>query len=135
MFTGREPFPGNTESSVTRKIANGKRPSRPRNVQKLRISDELWAGIKSLWAHEAVDRPPLSTFVGLLERANPDITLLEELMEFDVGSEDHIKMLRSVFDYGENELLGMREYESLILIEVFDRVGFTVLPAIDLPQF
>ena len=88
-----------------------------------------------MWAHEAVDRPPLSTFVGLLERANPDITLLEELMEFDVGSEDHIKMLRSVFDYGENELLGMREYESLILIEVFDRVGFTVLPAIDLPQF
>ena len=134
MFTGHEPFPGKQETSVTRKIANGKRPSRPLGTRKLSIPDELWAAIESLWAHEAGDRPPLSSFVDVLERANPDISLLEQLMGSD-NPRENIQTVRSLFDYGENALLGMRECESLILIEVFDRVGYTVLHAALLPQF
>ena len=118
-----------------KKIADGERPSRPPETMKLGLSDELWAVIGSLWAHEAGDRPPLSTFVDLLERANPDIALLEELMEFDGSSEEHIKNLYLVFEYEENTLLGMREYESLVLMGVFNRVGITVPPAAPRPLF
>ena len=120
---------------MTRKIANGERPSRPPNTEKLEISNELWTAIQSLWVHEADHRTPLSTFVGLLERANPDIALLEELMEFDGSSEEHIKNLHLVFEYEENTLLGMREYESLVLMGVFNRVGITVPPAAPRPLF
>ena len=102
MFTGQESFPGQEEDVVMRNIANGKRPSRPPNTQKLGIPDELWVAIESLWVHEADDRPPLSSFVDVLERANPDVALLEELRELDASSKEHIQILRSVFDYGEN---------------------------------
>ena len=118
------PFHENKDFVVTRKIAEGERPPRPPKTAKLGLSDELWGVVQSLWAHEAGDRPPLSTLVDLLERANPEIALLEELKEFDANSEDDVTKLRYMFDYADNALLGMREEESLVLIEVFDRVGF-----------
>ena len=126
MFTGQVPFLENEGFVVTEKIADGERPSRPPKTTKLGLSDELWAAIQSLWAHDASKRPPLSTLVDLLEGANPEIALFEGLRKFEADSEEHIKNLQRVFDYGDNALLGMREEESLVLIEVFDRVGFTV---------
>ena len=126
MFTGQVPFPENKEFVVTRKIAEGERPPRPPKTTKLGLSDELWAVIQSSWAHEAGDRPPLSTLVDLLERDNPEVALLEELKEFDANSEDDVTKLRYMFDYADNALLGMREEESLVLIEVFDRVRFSL---------
>lgn len=118
------PFPEIRELGAIREIMDGKRPPRPPNAANLGLSDELWAVIQCLWAHEAGDRPPVSTFADLLGRATPD-ALLEGLMEFDVNSEQHITRLQSLMDYGDNLLFGMGE--SLVLIDVFDRVGFTVL--------
>lgn len=127
VFTGKVPFPNNTYIVVTKKITDGERPPRPPKTTRLGLSDELWAMIQSSWASKAEDRPSASAFVELLERANPDMTLLEELENFDANSDDHLAKLEYVFGYGENTLLGMREDETLVLIEVFDRVGFSML--------
>ena len=116
------PFPENERSLIViKKIADGERPPRPQKSTKLGLSDQLWAAIESSWIHEAIDRPSLSVFVELLERANPDIAVLEELTRFNVHSGEHINKLNAMFGYGDNALLGMRESE--ILIEVFDRVS------------
>ena len=62
-------------------------------------------------------------FVDFLKKATPDIAMLEELAEFDANSEEHIGKLHRMFEYRDNTLLGMRENETLVVIEVFDRVS------------
>lgn len=122
VFTGNVPFSENKVFVVTKKIADGERPPQPPKTTRLGLSDELWASIGSLWAHEADHRPPVSTFVDLLERVNPDIDSLEELTSFDPDSEEHLTKLQSIIRHRDNTLFGMRESESLVLIKVFDRV-------------
>ena len=68
-------------------------------------------------------RPSISTFVDFLEKAIPDIAALKELTGFDANSQGDIKRLRRVFESGNDALLGMREKESLVVIEIFDRVS------------
>ena len=97
------------------------RPSRPQKGKNLGLSDELWELIQSSLAHEAERRPPVSTFV--LEKATPDIAVLKELIEFNANSEEHVQKLHHMFEYEDNTLLGMREEETLVVIEVFDRVS------------
>ena len=109
--------------SVMKKTMDGERPSRPQKTTRLGLSDELWAVVQSSLAFKAEDRPPVSAFVDLLERAIPDMVMLEELTQFDANSDQHVEDLRYVFGYGDNTLLGMRESETLVLIEVFDRVS------------
>jgi len=111
---------------VTKSIIDGERPQRPPKGKKLGLSDEFWEIIQSSWAQEVEERPPVETFLEFLENATPDIPALEELVEFDASSEDDIQQLRHMFGYGDNTLLGMREDETLVLIEVFDRVGFLI---------
>ena len=103
-------------------IVGGKRPSRPLKGKKFGLSDELWRIIQSLLVHEVGRRPPVSTFVDFLEKTSPDIAMLKELAEFDVNSEEYAQKLPHVFAHAGNTLLGMRENESLAVIEVFDRV-------------
>ncbi|KAF9789355.1 kinase-like domain-containing protein [Thelephora terrestris] len=123
VFTGQVPFPELTRPfAVTIKLVDGERPPRPPKASRLGLSNELWAAVQSLWAHEPGDRPPLITFVDLLKRFNPDMGLLEELKEFDANSDKHIEKLNNILHYGDNALFGMREDESLVLIELFDRV-------------
>ena len=123
MFTGQVPFPESKRSYIVmKKTMDGERPPRPQKSTILGLSDELWELIQSSWSYEAVDRPPSSTFVDLLERANPDITVLEELTRFDENSDEHVNKLHAIFGYGDNALLGMREEEATVLIEVFDKV-------------
>lgn len=89
----------------------------------LGLSDELWKVVQSSWAREVEKRPPVETFVELLETANPSIAVLEGLTKFDAESEDDIQKLCHMFEYGDNALLGMRKEETLVVIEVFDRVS------------
>ena len=105
------------------KIVGGKRPSRPPTGTELGLSDELWGIIQASWVQEVEKRPSVSAFVDFLEKATPDIAALKELTGFDANSQGDIKKLRRVFEYGDNTLLGMREKESLIVIEVFDQVS------------
>ncbi|KAF9789359.1 kinase-like domain-containing protein [Thelephora terrestris] len=139
VFTGQVPFPELTRPfAVTKKLVDGERPPRPPKASKLGLSNELWAAVQSLWAQEPGDRPPLDTFVDLLERVNPDMGLLEELKEFDANSDEHIAKLDYMLQYGDNALFGMREDESLVLIELFDRVGLHSTPSppcSDMPRF
>ena len=100
----------------------GERPSRPPEGKELGLSDELWELIRSSFAHEADRRPLVSRFIDFLEEATPDITMLKELTEFDADSEEHLQKLRYMFECGDNTLFGMREDETLTVIEVFDRV-------------
>ena len=106
-----------------KKIINGERPPRPRRGKKLGLSDEFWGVIQSSLVQEATERPSASVFVDFLDRATPDVAILEELTRFDTNSEEHSKKLRHVFEYGNNTLLGMQEEGTLIAIEVFDRVN------------
>ena len=106
-----------------KKIIDGERPPRPANGKKLGLSDELWEIIQSSLVHAVEKRPSVSTFIDFLEKATPDISTLEELAEFDENSEDHIGKLHRLFQYRDNTLLGMRENETLVVIEVFDRVS------------
>ena len=101
----------------------GERPSRPPEGKELGLSDELWELIRSSFAHEADRRPSVSRFIDFLEEATPDITVLKDLTEFDADSEEHLQKLRHIFQCGDNTLLGMREDETLTVIEVFDRVS------------
>lgn len=64
----------------------------------------------------------MGKFVGFLEKATPDMAVLKELTEFDANFEGDIQKLHNVFEYGDNTLFGMRDDETLIAIEVFDRV-------------
>ena len=111
---------------VMRRIVKGVRPSRPQKGKKLGLSDELWKLIQSSLVHEAERRPPVSTFVDYLEKATPEIAVLKELVEFDASSEEHIQKLRHMFEYENNTLLGMREEETLAVIEVFDQASLFV---------
>jgi len=124
LFTGQVPFPENNASPIViKRIIEGDRPSRPLKGKKLGLSDELWELVQSSWVPEAEERTLLSAFVDLLKKATPDITVLKELTEFDVTSEEDIQKLCHIFDYEDNTLLGMREEDTLVLIEVFDRVS------------
>jgi len=106
----------------------GERPLRPPKTTRLGLSDELWAVIQSSLVSEVEERPTVSVFVDLLETANPDIALLEELTEFDATSEEHVRNLRYMLGYGDNTLLGMRAKEVLVVIEIFDRVRYPRSP-------
>ena len=108
---------------VMKRIVDGVRPSRPQRGKKLGLSDELWELIQSSLVHEAERRPPVSTFVDYLEKATPDIAVLKELIEFDANSKEHVQKLHHMFEYEDNLLLGMREEETLVVIEVFDRAS------------
>ena len=106
-----------------KRIIGGERPSRPPEGRELGLSDDLWELIQSSLAHEAKKRPSVSTFVHFLEEATPNIPALRELIDFDANSEEHIQKLRYMFAYGNNTLLGMRENETLVVIEIFDHVS------------
>ena len=105
-----------------KRITDGERPSRPSRGEKLGLSNELWEVIQSSLAQEAEERCPVSRFIKFLEKATPDTAVLKALTEFDANNERHITKLRQMFGCGDNTLLGMREEETLTLIEVFDRV-------------
>ena len=105
-------------------ITKGEPPSRPPKGKKLGLSDEFWGIIQSSLAPKVEDRASLSTFVDFLEKATPDIIVLQELTKFDANFEEHIQKLRRIFWHGDNTLLGMREQETLVAIEIFDRVSF-----------
>ena len=105
------------------RIITGKRPSRPPKGTELGLSDELWRIVQSLLAQEVEKRPSVSTFVDFLEKAIPDIAALKELTGFDANSQGDIQKLRRVFEYRDNTLLGMREKETIVVIEVFDQVS------------
>ena len=127
IFTGQVPFSEDRAPAVVmRKITDGERPPRPPEGKELGLSDEFWEIIQSSLAHETKERPPVETFVEFLEKATPDMAVLKELTEFDASSEDDIQKLRDVFEYGDNTLFGMREDETLVIIEVLNRVRFPV---------
>ena len=111
-------------------IVDGERPQRPPKGKKLGLSDEFWEIIQFSLAHETNKRPPVETFVEFLEKVTPNMAMLEELTKFDANSEDDIQKLRNVFEYEDNTLFGMREDKALVVIEVFDRVGFLVRPSV-----
>ena len=108
-----------------KKILDGEKPPRPPKGKKLGFSDDLWEVVQYSLAHKVEERPPVSMFLDTLEEVTPDIAALKELTEFDANSEEHIQELRRMFGYGDNTLLGMREEETLVIIEVFDRVNLT----------
>jgi len=103
-------------------IINGERPSRPSRGKELGLSDELWELVRSSWAQEVEERPSVSAFVDFLKKATPDISVLKGLTELDANSEEYTQKIHLVFGYGDNTLLGMREEDALVLIEIFDRV-------------
>jgi len=105
------------------RIKGGERPSRPPNTTRLGLSGGLWVVIQSLLVHEAEKRPPVSAFVEWLDAANPSIAALEDLTKFDPNSEGDIRNLRHMFRHRDNTLFGMREKETLVVIEVFNRVS------------
>ena len=111
-----------------KKIIDGERPPRPAKGKKSGLSDEFWEIIQPSLVHGVEKRPPVSTFIDFLEKATPDIAILEEPAEFDANSEEHIGKLHRMFQYGDNTLLGMRENETLAVIEVFDRVNLHLHP-------
>ena len=124
VFTGQVPFQeSKTLAVVLKKLLDGERPQRPPEGKKLGLSDKLWEIIQPSLAHEAKERPPVGKFVEFLENATPDVATLEKLIEFDANSEADIRKLHGIFEYGDNTLFGMRDDETLIAIEVFDRVG------------
>ena len=104
------------------KTISRKKLLRPLIGEELGFSDELLELTLSSLAHEAKERPSVSTFVNLLERATPNIAMLGQLVGFDANSEGHIQELRRMFEYKDNTLLGMREEETFVVIEVFDMV-------------
>jgi len=121
------PFPENSTSAIVlKRIVDGERPSKPSGGKELGLSDELWELVRSSWVPEVEKRSSVSAFVDLLEKATPNITVLKELTEFDASSEEDIQELYRMFEYGDNTLLGMREEETLVVIEIFDRAS---LPA------
>ena len=118
------PFSENrTSAIVTKRIVDGERPQRPPKGRRFGLSDQLWEVVQSSLAHKVEERPPVPTFVEFLEGVIPDIAVLEKLTEFDANSEKHVQELRRMFGYADNTLFGMREEETLIAIEVFDRVN------------
>ena len=114
---------------IVRNTIDGERPQRPPKGKKLGLSDEFWEIIQSSLAHETQKRPPAETFVEFLEKTIQDVAMLKELAKFNASSEDDIQKLRKVFECGDNTLVGMQEDEALVVIEVFDRVGFLVRPS------
>ena len=135
VFTAQVPFQENKSLAIVMKrIIDDERPQRPPKGKRLGLSDDFWEVIQSSLTREVKNRPSASILVDFLAKATPDIALLEELTEFDTNSEEHIRKLRHIFELKHNTLLGMREEETLALIEVFDRVGLPA-PRLSLERF
>ena len=134
VFTGQLPFPENkAQGVVMKKIIVGERPPRPSGEKELGLSDELWELVRSSLVQEVEKRPSVSEFVDFLEKATPDIAVLKILTEFDASSDEHTQKIHRIFGYRDNTLFGMREEETLILIEVFDQVTASLLQ--NIPDF
>jgi len=126
LFTGQVPFSENNASPIViKRIIDGERPLRPLRGKEFGLSNELWELVRSSWVHEEEERPSVSAFVDFLKQATPDIAVLKELTEFDATSEEDIQKLCHILGYEDNTLLGMREENTLILIEVLDQVSFS----------
>ena len=71
---------------------------------------------------------------GFAPHTAPYIAVLKELIELDTNSESDIQKLHDIFEYGDNQFFEMREDETLVAAEVFDRVGFFVQHLVTLHQ-
>lgn len=76
----------------------------------------------------------MGTFTGFLEKATRYMAILKKLTKFDANSEGDIWELHNLFEHGNNALFGMGDDETLVAIEVFDRVGSLVRHPAPIPR-
>ena len=65
-FTGGYPFSGFTTPVIVSMIMDGKRPARPREAQKLGLTDRVWNMMLKCWKRDPAHRPTVMEVVGLL---------------------------------------------------------------------
>ena len=87
VLSGRAPFSRFNHYIVIRKIVDGERPERPKRVEGVWFTDDLWRMLSQCWAPQPESRPSVAAVLECLERVSrdPDLPSLQ-LDEDDLGT-------------------------------------------------
>jgi len=68
VLSGQVPFQGDRDILVIQRVVEGGRPGRPRGVEGVWFTDDLWGMLERCWSPEPDDRPTVEEVLGNLER-------------------------------------------------------------------
>ena len=85
VLSGQVPFMLCPNSVVALRVAEGKRPGRPKEAW---FTDEVWDILERCWAPDTQDRPRIEDVFHCLEEASPSWTTFHHLVSSTVNSSD-----------------------------------------------
>ena len=110
MLTGATPFGKRAKTDLVCKVVlENERPTRPRDSEKLGISDDVWESLQRCWEKEPSERPPVSAVSVCLKRAAE--TWVVDIPAFMLASEAGIE-----------QVMNMREEQAKVFINELDQV-------------
>ena len=59
IFTGKRPFPDDSDETVRRRVMKGKRPPKPTEASKFGLSSAAWKIITDCWKKKQSARPDI----------------------------------------------------------------------------
>ena len=71
VLSGQDPFPCDNGVTVMRKVLDGERPERPKEVW---FTDDLWGTLKQCWSSKSGTRPAVKAILECLDKASLAIT-------------------------------------------------------------
>jgi len=79
VLSGRAPFSPFNHYIVIRKVVDGERPERPKGVEGVWFTDDLWRMLSQSWAPQPESRPSVAAVLECLERVSrgPDSPSLQ----------------------------------------------------------
>ena len=75
VLSGRTPFAPFGDYVAIQKVLNGERPLRPRGMEGVRFTNDLWRMLNQCWAARPENRPSSSAVLECLERVSGDTKL------------------------------------------------------------
>jgi len=72
VLSGRAPFSRFNHYIVIRKVVDGERPERPKGVEGVWFTNDLWRTLSQCWAPQPETRPSVAAVLECLERVSRD---------------------------------------------------------------
>ena len=65
VLSGKVPFASHSNLTTMQKVLNGKRPGRPKGMERAWFTVDLWEMLKQSWATQPTDRPKIEAMLEL----------------------------------------------------------------------
>lgn len=106
VLDGQVPFTRDcNEFMVMAKVLEGERPERPRGVEGVWFTDDLWGTLQKCWSHQPSDRPTIEVVLECLIRASAASAVWRSLPPA-VGGDFQMDSDKAWLALGEGTLLG-----------------------------